>query len=99
MVGPVSLTTTPVPFRKKRARHERHLFQANDRRASACGSETVVTLRLRSCVSAPALHFPVRRIAGRSKILSNATAIICSWPVYLHSEHNFYTRGGKFNLI
>jgi len=67
MVGPVSLTTTPVPFRRKRARHERHLFQPNGRRASACGLATVVTLRLRSCVSAPALHFPVRQTAGRSK--------------------------------
>jgi len=26
MVGPVSLTTTPVPFCKKRARHERHVW-------------------------------------------------------------------------
>ena len=33
----------------------------------ACGSATVVTLRLRSCVCAPALHFPVRQTAGRSK--------------------------------
>src|SRR5580658_3168464 len=32
MVGPVPLTTTPVPFRKKRARHERHTMP-NDRRA------------------------------------------------------------------
>jgi hypothetical protein len=64
MVGPVSLTTTPVPFRKKRARHERHLFQPNDRRASACGTATVVSLRLRSCrlsASAPLSRSPNRR--------------------------------------
>jgi hypothetical protein len=66
IVGPVSLTTTPVPFRKKRARHERHRVVSKDRRASACGSPTVVSLRLRSCVSPPSLHFPVRRTAGRS---------------------------------
>jgi hypothetical protein len=66
MVGPVSLTTTPVPFRKKRARHERNRVASKDRRASACGSATVVSLRLHSCALPPALHFPVRRTAGRS---------------------------------
>ena len=33
MVGPVSLTTMPVPFRKKRARHERHQHSTE---CSAC---------------------------------------------------------------
>ena len=42
-------------------------------------------------VSAPALHFPVRRTAGRSKILSNAPAIICRCAD-LHCEHNLYSQ-------
>ena len=33
MVGPVPLTTKPVPFRKKRARHEPHFMVPNNRRA------------------------------------------------------------------
>jgi len=64
MVGPVSLTTTPVPFRRKRARHERHPQMPNDRRASACGTATVVPLRLRSrrlSASTPLSRSPNRR--------------------------------------
>jgi len=88
MVGPVSFTTTPVPFRKTRARHDRHRVASKDRRASACGSPTVVSLRLRSCVSPPALHFSVRRTAGRSlaKIhLNRSNRFIC---VYWHQNTN-----------
>jgi len=64
MVGPVPLTTTPVPFRKKRARHERHRVASNDRRASACGSPTVVfapAAFLRLSAYAPLSRSPNRR--------------------------------------
>jgi hypothetical protein len=47
-VRPNPLTTAPVQFRKK-ARSSRAAFQMpNNRQASACGSATVVPLRLRS---------------------------------------------------
>jgi hypothetical protein len=47
-VRPNPLTTAPVPFRKK-AHSSRAAFQMpNDRRLSACGSATIVSLRLRS---------------------------------------------------
>jgi hypothetical protein len=55
MVGPVSLTTMPVPFRRKRARHERHLFQPKIgvlppavRRRSFRSGSVPASLRLRS---------------------------------------------------
>jgi len=63
-VRPNPLTTAPVPFRKK-ARPSRAAFQLpNDRRASACGSATVVPLRLRSrrlSASASLFRSPNRR--------------------------------------
>jgi len=70
-VGPVPLTTTPVPFRKKRARHERHPHSTE---YSACFRLRFGDGRfapLRSCVSAPTLHFSVRQTAGRSLELNN----------------------------
>jgi hypothetical protein len=63
----------PCPPRPRRFRSaksalvtSRFRLLPNVRRASACGTATVVSLRLRSCVSPPVLHFPVRRTAGRS---------------------------------
>jgi hypothetical protein len=47
-VRPNPLTTAPVPFRKKRARHELHFKCRMIGALSACGSAPVVTLRLRS---------------------------------------------------
>jgi hypothetical protein len=64
MVGPDSLTTTPVPFRKTRARHEPHRVASKDRLASACGSPTVVSLQaafLRLSAYAPLSRSPNRR--------------------------------------
>ena len=62
-VGPVPLSTTPVPLRKPRSRHEGHLQTA----ARAAGFHlrlgSGVALRLCSArrFSPPALHFPARR--------------------------------------
>jgi hypothetical protein len=54
MVGPVSLTTTPVPFRRKRARHERHPHSTE---CSAC-----FRLRHGDVCSAPAAFLPSLRL-------------------------------------
>ena len=63
-VRPNPLTTAPVPFHKK-ARSSRAAFLTpKDRRASACGSATVVPLRLRSrrlSASASLFRSPNRR--------------------------------------
>ena len=47
-VRPNPLTTAPVQFRKKCVRHERHFHRRMIGGLSACGSATVVQLRLRS---------------------------------------------------
>ena len=69
-VRPSPLTTAPVPFRKK-ARSSRAAFQMpNDRRLSACGPATVVSLRLRSrrpSASASLSRSPNRRPKPESK--------------------------------
>ena len=65
-VRPNPLTTAPVPFRKKGARHELHfrcriignLPPAVPQRSFRCGFVPAV--------SPPPLHFSVRRTAGRS---------------------------------
>jgi hypothetical protein len=59
-VGPVSLSTTPVPLRKPRARHERHLqwaarrgeLPSAARRRRCAPTPFQPSLRLRSTVSA-----------------------------------------------
>jgi hypothetical protein len=66
-VGPHPLSTTPVPLRKSRARHERHSSrESHQRRASVCGSAPGVALWLRFAMrsspsSAPLPCSPNRR--------------------------------------
>jgi hypothetical protein len=74
-VVPVPLSTTPVPLRKPRARHERASAMCrHKRRASVCGSAAGVALRLRftmrfSVPSAPLAPLADRRpkLAGDSQ--------------------------------
>ena len=94
-VGPVPLTTAPVPSATKRARHERYYGCRIFGGLSACGSATVVSLRLRSCVSAPLLHLPVHRTAGRSHETMNRWLILptrFSTGLYFR-DHNFPNPG------
>ncbi len=89
-VGPVPFATTPVPFSKERARHERHRVASNNRRASACNSPTVVSLPASFMRLSAALHFSVCRIAGRSKMRHSV------FYADLQNEQNFSVRGKQF---
>lgn len=64
-VGPVSLSTTPVPLRKVRARHERHCRRA----AGAAGFRLLlgggVALRLRFAKRFSPLSAPLSPLADR----------------------------------
>ena len=59
---PVSLSTTPVPLRKTRARHERQLDWPHQRRASVCGSAAALRSGcVPAALSALRSTFPARR--------------------------------------
>jgi len=61
-VAPASPAPTPVPLHKPSARHELAFSLPNSRRASACGTATVVPLRLRPTYACASLsRSPNRR--------------------------------------
>jgi hypothetical protein len=83
-VRPNPLTTAPVPFRKK-ARPSRAAYQMpNNRRPSACGSATVVSLRLRSRrLSASASLSRSRNRRPKPSVDSRENSLSCNparWP-------------------
>ena len=68
-VGPFSLSTTPVPLHKPRARHERQSrVGPQRRRASVCGSAAALRsgCDLLCAPLRPPLHFPRSPTADRS---------------------------------
>ena len=67
-VDPVSLSTTPAPLRKARARHERQFKWPHQRLASVCGSAAALHSGSVPAVSSPALHFPRSPTADRSRV-------------------------------
>jgi hypothetical protein len=61
-VGPFPLTTTPVPLRKPRARHDLKIAGPHQRRASVCGGQAAFRSgsdSLDATLRSP-LHFPAR---------------------------------------
>jgi hypothetical protein len=67
-VGPVSLSTTPLPLHKARARHERQLNWPHQRRASVCGSAAALRSGSVPAVTPPALHCFRSPTADRSLV-------------------------------
>jgi hypothetical protein len=62
-VGHLTLTTTPVPLRKPRARHDLNLARPHERRASVCGRRAAFrsgSVPQDAPLGSP-LHFPARR--------------------------------------
>src|SRR5580698_1976807 len=79
-VGPLTLTTTPVPLRKPRARHDLNSAGPHERRASVCGRRR----RFAPASLRQALLYALRSTfpppsADRSSSNSKGTDIILPW--------------------